>query len=422
MSSSSAPAGLTAARELRQRGRSVLILEARDRLGGRTWVDNRLGLDLEMGGTWIHWAQPHVWAEITRYGIEIAQSPVAEHAYWHAGGTTRQGSAEELFGLLNPGMVAMLADTRQYFDRPYEPFLTPELETLDQHTVLDRIATLNLPPEQDELVRGMWTLNFNGPPEVSGLTQALRWCSAASGSWQLLFEVCAAYKFKHGTRSLINAIAADGDADIRLKSLVTKVIQSPGGCLSVRTDAGEQYNATDVIVTLPLNALSTIEFEPGLSPLKQQAADTGQASRGVKTWIRFRGQVEPCYLFGGPDLPLTFAQTEYTVDGDTVFVAFGPEAARLQPDDVDGVAKALAVWRPDLVVVDATGHNWVADPLSRETWPMLRPGQLEQLRDLQQPDGHLHIAGSGFGTGWAGFMDGAIESGLRTARRIVTQS
>lgn len=414
-------AGLTAARELNHRGRSVLVLEARDRIGGRTWVDHRMGLDLEMGGTWVHWVQPHVWAEITRYDIEISQSPVADTAYWHVGGQRRQGTADELFGLLDPGMVAMLADTREYFDRPYEPFLTDDLDALDQQTVVDRIASLKLPAEQDELVRGMWALNFNAPPELGGLTQALRWCSAASGSWQLLFEACAAYKFKHGTRSLINAIATDSEADIRLGSEVTKVSQSDTG-VSVHTVSGEQYTASDVIVTLPLNALSTIEFEPKLSALKQAAAATGQASCGVKTWIRVRGELEPCYLFGGPDLPLTFAQTEYFVGGDTVFVAFGPEEARLRPDDVDAVAKAVALWRPELEVVDATGHSWVADRYSQETWPMLRPGQLEQLRDLQQPDGHVHIAGSDYGTGWAGFMDGAIESGLRTARRLIARS
>jgi monoamine oxidase len=50
---------------------------------------------------------------------------------------------------------------------------------------------------------------------------------------------------------------------------------------------------------------------------------------------------------------------------------------------------------------------------------MLRPGQLRQLQALQQPHGRVHIAGSDYATGWAGFIDGAIESGLRTARRLI---
>jgi monoamine oxidase len=60
-------AGLVAARELGRAGLGVLVLEARDRVGGRTWTDRRLGHDLELGGTWVHWVQPHTWAEMTRY-------------------------------------------------------------------------------------------------------------------------------------------------------------------------------------------------------------------------------------------------------------------------------------------------------------------------------------------------------------------
>lgn len=84
----------------------------------------------------------------------------------------RSGSPDELFGLLDPGMT--LADTREYFDRPFEPFLRDDLDELDRQSVTDRIDSLGLPPDQDELVRGMWALNFSAPPEQGGLTQALR--------------------------------------------------------------------------------------------------------------------------------------------------------------------------------------------------------------------------------------------------------
>ena len=73
-------AGLVAARELGRAGFDVIVLEARDRVGGRTWTDRRLGHDLELGGTWVHWVQPHTWAEMTRYGREITRSPAVEEA------------------------------------------------------------------------------------------------------------------------------------------------------------------------------------------------------------------------------------------------------------------------------------------------------------------------------------------------------
>lgn len=81
-------AGLTAARELSRAGRRVVVLEARDRIGGRTWLDERMGLDLELGGTWVHWTQPHVWAELARYGIGLTPSPEPQNASWWNGTET----------------------------------------------------------------------------------------------------------------------------------------------------------------------------------------------------------------------------------------------------------------------------------------------------------------------------------------------
>ena len=67
---------MTAARELQHAGRSVVVLEGRDRLGGRTWYkDDALpGRTLELGGTAVHWFQPHVWTELTRYRLELVES------------------------------------------------------------------------------------------------------------------------------------------------------------------------------------------------------------------------------------------------------------------------------------------------------------------------------------------------------------
>ena len=71
-------AGVTAARELTMRGRSAVLVEARDRLGGRTYTADHDGHPMELGGTWVHPLQPRVWAEIDRYGSELETFPVLE--------------------------------------------------------------------------------------------------------------------------------------------------------------------------------------------------------------------------------------------------------------------------------------------------------------------------------------------------------
>lgn len=64
-------AGLSAARDLQKANKRVLLVEARDRIGGRTWTaEDDSGLKLEMGGAWVHWVQPHVFAELQRYGLD----------------------------------------------------------------------------------------------------------------------------------------------------------------------------------------------------------------------------------------------------------------------------------------------------------------------------------------------------------------
>ena len=72
-------AGVTAAREVSRAGLTTLVLEARNRVGGRTFTSKFAGDQIELGGTWVHWSQPHVWAEITRYGFGLKESPAPLH-------------------------------------------------------------------------------------------------------------------------------------------------------------------------------------------------------------------------------------------------------------------------------------------------------------------------------------------------------
>ena len=82
-------AGVTAAREVALAGRSALLLEAKDRLGGRTWTADWNGQEIEYGGGWVHWHQPHTWSEITRGGIGVNLSdPEAATSWWVAASAT----------------------------------------------------------------------------------------------------------------------------------------------------------------------------------------------------------------------------------------------------------------------------------------------------------------------------------------------
>jgi monoamine oxidase len=411
-------AGMAAARELGMLGHDVTVLEARDRLGGRTWTDERLGRKLEMGGTWVHWVQPFVWAEVVRYGLQLTQSPEPRHCVWLVDGERRTGTPEDLWGLLRDGMTPLMADARERFPRPYEP-LTADVSDIDGLSITDRLDQLELDPERKAVQNGMWATNFNGPSQDGALTQGLRWCALAMGDWELMFEACATYRLADGMKGLIEAIAADaGTAEVRLDSPVAAIERSGRGWTAVTRD-GEAFDAAQVIVTTPLNALSSIEFRPALSALKQRVAREKLASQGMKVWIRVRGRMDPVIALAPGDHPLTLVQYEYEVDGDGLLVGFGPRAAALDPNDARAVGAALRPLLPEAEIVATTGHDWMADEFSQATWPMMRPNQLTRyLAELQRPEDGLHLAGSDYASGWAGFVDGAIESGITTARRV----
>src|SRR3954465_1753725 len=89
-------AGVTAGRGLGFRGRRGGVLggrrrprggarATRDRLGGRTWTTRWAGHQIEYGGGWVHWHQPHTWSEITRAGVTVGLSENPEVAAWFVG-------------------------------------------------------------------------------------------------------------------------------------------------------------------------------------------------------------------------------------------------------------------------------------------------------------------------------------------------
>lgn len=409
-------AGVTAARELQRTGFDTVLVEARDRIGGRTWTAEFGGQAVELGGTWVHWFQPHVWAELDRYGLGITESPAHDDCTWVVGDELRHGTAADLWPRLFDGSDRLCHDSREVLPRPHDPFYG-DLGTVDGLSVRDRLEELDLDPEGWDLNDALWAGLCSAYIHETGLAAALRWHALAGWSADRMLDCSSHYKIAGGTKSLVEAIAADGAFEIRLASPVVGVDAEPDGAAVVLA-GGETLAARAVVVAVPLNVLHSIQFTPELSSGKREAAEAGQSSHGVKTWARVRG--ERGFVAVAPSrYALTYVSAEYVFGGDTLVVGFGPDASALDPTDRDAVAEVIRRLVPDAEVLEVHAHDWTTDEFSRGTWSMPRPHAMTRsLRELQRPEGRVFLAGSDVANGWNGFIDGAIESGLASARAV----
>jgi monoamine oxidase len=411
-------AGLTAARELRHAGRRVLVLEARDRLGGRAFTSQFAGTEVELGGAFIHWFQPHIFAELTRYGIDLSVPPEPTRWSYITQGQVHHSTVAELAPRVSELFERYFADARTTMPLPYQPLAVGDaVATLDHLSVQDRLDRGDFTAEERDLLNPVLATSCSAPCADGALTAMIRWFSLPGWDFGLMLDAVGIYPLR--TADLVEALAADARPEVRLSTPVAAIEQRDQR-VTVTTRGGKAYTAPIVVVAVPLNTLGKIDFLPAFAPDKQAVTDRGQASRGIKLWAHVRGDLEPFFFMAPDDHPLTFVVTEKVLeDGGQLLVGFGPDAERLRPDDDREARRAFAERLPAGVeILAVTGHDWWRDEFSRGTWSVFRPGQLTALPDLQAPHGRVLFAGSDLANGWNGFMDGAIESGLRAARSV----
>ncbi|WP_053363670.1 NAD(P)/FAD-dependent oxidoreductase [Bacillus sp. FJAT-27251] len=413
-------AGVTAARELCQAGFSVLILEGRDRMGGRTWLDDRFGSPLEMGGGWLHWHQPHIWSEIMRYGLEVSSTPKVKTVYWMSDETLHQQSVDDWHRMMEKGMHAFLDGADRHFPFPYNPLKEMELLLeVDSITAGQKLEQLMLPKELHELIYSIWSLQFSSTLEEVGLTQAHRLAALVNYDWKLVLRSSSAFKIKQGTKTLIEHIFHDAKgAHLQFSTTVSNVKKVKEGYIVSASDGSEVLGRA-VIAAIPLNVLNKIAWMPPLSLKKQEASAEKQNGKGFKFWARVRGIKDPFIYIAPANHQVNYIQVEEIDDEVATIVGFGCDASNFYPEMETNIGKEMQAFLPQLEILELAGHDWVADPFSNGTWAVLKKNQLTKyLAELQRNEDGVFLAGSDYASGWAGFMDGAIESGITIGRKV----
>ncbi|MBK3588933.1 FAD-dependent oxidoreductase, partial [Streptomyces sp. MBT57] len=396
-----------------------LVLEARDRIGGRVWTSTFAGERVELGGGWFGPGQQLVERELQRYSIGTTLDVAPTVAVMPDGNGYRSAPPEETFGRLGTLFDEFYAGSAEYFSRPLEPLHRKDLlQTVDRLSLADRIGQLDLSPVDHQWVAGS-TAPFAGSNDWGGLTGLAQWYQLAGGTYDG-FHSTMSLRPDGGMTSVLSAMFAESTAVVRLNSRVTSVSRA-GAWTQVRLSGGQAYRSRVVVVATPVNTWNTIAFAPGLPKTHTDAVREGVGvPHATKVWLHVRGSSEAVYAQSDETGPIQLLLPQQELPGGRLYVGFtGPS---LDVSDRAAVQAAVRRFIPGATLVGHRAMEWSKDTYARGGWGLRRPGQLlRQLPAIQEPHGQLVFAGSDIASGWYGaFVEGAIESGLRAADQAVT--
>jgi monoamine oxidase len=399
--------GLRAARDLADAGRRVLVLEARDRVGGRGYTAELGGRTVELGGSWFTPQQTQVRAELDRYGLAVRDFVPITNARWFTDGVLRTGLPVpwEQLGDLERVLAQVRADAEAVAAGDYRK------ADWSADEYIDHLAPASA---TRDFLLGWWQLMGGASPAVGAALDALG--SIASHGGLVGLVTCLAHGPEAGWSRLAAALADTAGVLVRLDTAVIAVTEDASGC-RVRTATGEVLTAGGAVVAVPLNCLPQITFDPPL-PGRAAAVVGRNAGAAVKVVMTARG-VPPHGIAVGMTPGFKWIYADDAVDGITVVIGFTWCDDRFDPESTAAVEAALRTYYPDAALVAHRWHDWNVDPASRGTWLTAPAGAID-LFDPERfaPTGPVVLAGSDVAAHEAGWFEGALVSGAAAARHL----
>ncbi|KAH8722361.1 hypothetical protein GQ44DRAFT_711950 [Phaeosphaeriaceae sp. PMI808] len=430
--------GLAAARDLSMAGKRVLLLEARDRIGGRTWTADIDGHNYEMGGTWIHWLQPHVWAEVTRYGlvgglkVSSGTSTEANVSYYNYPTTGVMNETPEILDKRLLPLIDQLIDVdgeggRSLFPQPWLPLQNSDVWSQWDISLQERADQLDIGEEDRKFLLSWLVINTCSSSEKSSFLNMIRLLALSSYDFNTFIEICGKYKFKNGITGLATAMFEEYRGDTLFGRIVKSVLSNAEN-VEVTTKAGEAFYTKQVICTLPLHCLPDVDFSP---PLPSSFTTTKHANFAGKVHIHSAKHVAPWFGISDSDHSICAALTDVnSAQGGTHLVSFavGDKLVAKHHIKEDPKAYIRAVQDdilPDSIPIEPTHltwHDWTRDEFSRGGWASYGPRQLsgslgEIMRNTRLHD-RVVLVSADWADGWVGYIDGALEMGRKAAREV----
>lgn len=405
------------ARELSRAGKHVFILEARDRIGGRIYLlpEKDFGYPAQGGAEFVHGAAP-----ISREILEKAGATFKHPTEWWN---------------VNDGEPRVNERVSVH-----DEMLESKLRELKEDMTIKDFFDRYFPEEQYAALREQMFLRTEGydaadPAKAS--TFGLRDELFDEGGWHQ-------NNLKEGYGLLLDALKMDLDeksVQVLFEKEVT-TIDTSSSRVKVTCKSGSVFEASQVVLTVPLPILQELTFVPDLPTKKEAAAKIGFGPV-IKLLFRFKTKWwkdareknfdRMFFMFSHEEIPTWWTQypePDLTLTG---WLA-GPKAAALSSySEEDLVEKGLHslsnIFKIDIdelkkQLLVACAVNWAADKYARGAYSYVTPGSAKAIEELLEPvEGKLFFAGEGVYQGeTGGTVEAALASGKAAAELLLSST
>jgi monoamine oxidase len=424
-------AGLSAAVDLLEAGAQVTVVEARGRVGGRVWTlrDGWLnGQHAEAGADLIDEGQEEMQRLTARLGLEL--TPILDGGFGFFAGHDTQpgfqsgqvgGGWRKLSRLLDPWI-------REYrlIDRRWDSLVAQDMARISVAEWLDQVKA---EAEMRALARGLRGFFLADPRDLSLLALVDQLAADVPGRGGM-------YRIKGGNDRLASGLAAMLGERVHLRVQMLSVAQTRDQ-VRVRlraADGTESDMAADYLIcAIPATTLRHIACDPPLPPEQHEAIQRlayGQATRTVLQFERrFWRRPERPNAFG-TDLPIGAVwegnEEQPGQEGILSLLAGGSASLETQKIIADGGVESLTkelAWlgARDMPVLASRVISWEDDPWAGGGYAYFDPLYDPAWRLwLPKPHGRILFAGEHTSFQWQGYMNGAVESGVRAAHEVKT--
>jgi monoamine oxidase len=426
-------AGLNAATAVRAAGRSVIVLEARHRVGGRNF-DHPLapGKVAELGGEWTGPGQDKVQALAKELGVAIFDTYSDGNSIYYSNGQTQTYSGD--IPPANPASLVELEAAILEFNQMAstvpadKPWTAPNAGTWDQETIQTWINQ-NLHTAEAQNLAGLAIRGVYGEEAKQiSLLDLMQAISGVGGDFNTLIGSAQSLRFVGGPQQLSEKLAARLGKAVHFGIAVTAVEQSARRVTVYSENA--TFHARHAILTMPKTLFGRISFTPGLPPAVDQLVQREPMGSVLKVNAIYShpfwrdadlngsatSEVGPIRITydnsppdGNPGVLVGF------MEGDDSRAFYGASLAARRQASLQCFARYFGP--KALSPIGYVDMMWALEPFTRGAYGSFNPpGVLTSLNDpLAEPIGRLHYASSDASPQWPGYMDGAIRSGEAAA-------